>query len=165
MKKVRRVGRGNEDMSTQAEPPAAPITTPRRRMPRLPGQVVKCGWCGKFVAVPMRGRVPKWCSPACRHRAWEQRRAADCGLVAVEVVEQVVERPVRVEVLVPGPPPPPQPSLPAEFPKNAEEWARHLDQLAMVLDSGLIYNRSLPTIESSLKRLIEAYNRRTRPRL
>jgi hypothetical protein len=133
-------------------------------MPRFPGQVVNCGWCGKFVAVQLRGRVPKWCSAACRHRAWEQRRAADSGLAAIEVVEQVVERPVRVEVLVPAPPRAPQPPQPAAFPKNADEWARHLDQLAIVLDSGLIYNRNLPTIEPSLKRLIEAYNRRTRPR-
>ena len=35
---------------------------------------------------------------------------------------------------------------------------------SLVLDSGLIYNRNLRTIESSLKRLIEAYNRRARAR-
>src|SRR6476620_9629870 len=111
-------------------------------MPRLRGQVVNCGWCGKFVAVPLRGRVPKWCSPACRHRAWEQRRAAASGLAAIEVVEQVVERPVRVEVRVPappragpagggggrrggaraarGPPPPPPPAPPPPPPRERE---------------------------------------------
>jgi hypothetical protein len=151
-------------MTVHSDPPTSPIKVPHRRLPRLPGQVVNCGWCGKFVAVPLRGRVPKWCSPACRHRAWEQRRAADSGLAAVDVVEQTVERPVRVEVPVPGPPAPAPPPLPAQFPKNAEEWARHLDQLAIVLDSGLMYNRSLPTLEPSLKRLVDAYNRRLRPR-
>jgi len=151
-------------MSEQTDPANPPVKVPRRRMPRLPGQVVNCGWCGKFVAVPLRGRVPKSCSAACRHRAWEQRRAAASGLAAVQVVEQLVERPVRVEVLVPAPPPPPQAPQPVALPKKANEWAGHLDQLAMVLDSGLIYRRDLPTLEPSLQRLIEAYNRRTRPR-
>ena len=151
-------------MSDQPEVPEAPSTAPRRRMPRLRGQVVNCGWCGKFVAVPLRGRVPKWCSPACRHRAWEQRRAAASGLAAIEVVEQVVERPVRVEVRVPAPPPPPEPPRPASLPKKAEEWAKHLDQLGLVLDSGLIYNRDLPALEEALKRLIVAYNRRAQRR-
>jgi len=49
---------------------------PRRRAPRVPGQAVACGWCGTKVAIPPRGRVPKWCSSTCRHRAWEQNRAA-----------------------------------------------------------------------------------------
>ena len=38
--------------------------------------MVTCGWCRATVPVPSRGRVPKWCSASCRHRAWEQRRAA-----------------------------------------------------------------------------------------
>ena len=46
-------------MSEQTDPANPPVKVPRRRMPRLPGQVVNCGWCGKFVAVPLRGRVPK----------------------------------------------------------------------------------------------------------
>ena len=133
-------------------------------MPRLPGQVVNCGWCGAVVAIPPRGRVPKWCSPTCRHRAWEQRRAAASGLAAIDVIEQVVERPVRVEVLVPAPPPPPAPPRLPALPKNAAEWAAHLKQLGLVLDSGLLYNRDLPTLELALQGLIEAYNRRARRR-
>src|SRR3954470_2728423 len=135
-----RGGGGNVPVSDQCEVPKTPSKASRRRMPRLPGQVVNCGWCGTVVVVPLRGRVPKWCSPACRHRAWEQRRAAASGLAAIEVVEQVVERPVRVEVLAPAPPPPPAPPQPATLPKNAAEWGAHLKQLGLVLDSGLIYN-------------------------
>lgn len=45
---------------------------------------------------PPRGRPPKWCSPTCRHRAWEQRRAASSGLAAVEIIERAVET-VKVE--------------------------------------------------------------------
>lgn len=37
-----------------------------------------------------RGRTPKWCSDRCRRRAWEQRRAAESGLAAVDVVVQKV---------------------------------------------------------------------------
>lgn len=51
------------------------------------------------MPIPARGRVPKWCSSSCRHRAWEQRRAADAGLAAVKVVDRVVEV-VRVEKVV-----------------------------------------------------------------
>jgi hypothetical protein len=79
-------------------------------------------------------------------------------------VEQVVERPVRVEVRVPAPPPPPaSPQLPA-LPENAAQWAAHLNQLGLLLDSGLLYNRDLPTLEPALQGLIEAYNRRARRR-
>jgi len=39
------------------------------------------------------GPVPKWCSATCRHRAWEQTRAARSGRSAVEVVARVVVTP------------------------------------------------------------------------
>jgi hypothetical protein len=50
-----------------------------------------CGWCGTETVYAGRGRRPKWCSPVCRHRACEQRRAADSGLAAVRVVDRIVE--------------------------------------------------------------------------
>jgi hypothetical protein len=53
-----------------------------------------CGWCGGAIDVQPTGRIPKWCSPACRQRAWEQARAAASGRAAVEVVERLVEVPV-----------------------------------------------------------------------
>lgn len=50
------------------------------------------------------GRPPKWCSQNCRRAAYEERRAAANGAIAVRVetiekpVERVVER-VRVKVV------------------------------------------------------------------
>jgi Ca-activated chloride channel family protein len=43
---------------------------------RVAGQALACGWCGEPVRLKARGRPPKWCSPRCRRRAWEQARAA-----------------------------------------------------------------------------------------
>lgn len=54
-----------------------------------------CEWCGGPIAVKATGRPPKWCSPSCRQRAWEQSRAAASGRSAVQVVER------RVEVQIP----------------------------------------------------------------
>lgn len=49
----------------------------RKRNPvRLPGQTIPSGWCHAATAVRATGRLPKWCSPSCRQRAWQQRRAA-----------------------------------------------------------------------------------------
>lgn len=62
----------------------------RSRGARLPGQHVVCGWCGSSVIVKSRGPIPKWCSPTCRHRAWEQGRAANSGRVALTVVDRYV---------------------------------------------------------------------------
>ena len=42
-----------------------------------------CGWCGAEVNIPARGRIPKWCSGTCRHRAWEQARAAASSALSV----------------------------------------------------------------------------------
>lgn len=99
-------------------PRAATDFVPGIRASRVPGQVVPCGWCGKPALVPSRGRPPKWCSATCRHRAWEQRRAAESGLAAVAIVERIVEKVVVEKVTqtveVPTPHRPrPQPSSPS----------------------------------------------------
>ena len=101
------------------------------RTPRRSGQKVVCGWCRTEVPVPPRGRVPKWCSSSCRHRAWEQRRAADAGLAAVEVVDRVVEV-VRVEkvveersVQVPVP----------RSPRSTRDWVDVLNRLDWALQT------------------------------
>lgn len=77
---------------------------------RRPGQSVECGWCGRAVEVPARGRVPSWCSSSCRHRAWEARRAEREQLRDVRVVTRriEVEKPKlrTVEVAVPAEPGP-----------------------------------------------------------
>lgn len=58
---------------------------------RVREQTIDCGWCGTTFTINDWGRTPKWCSPKCRRRAWEQRRAAESGLAAVDVVVQKIE--------------------------------------------------------------------------
>ncbi|MGO2516002.1 MAG: hypothetical protein ACTH8X_07735, partial [Corynebacterium variabile] len=53
--------------------------------PTDPGLV--CLECGSPLTYSGRGRRPQYCSSACRHRAWERRRAAADGTVATQVVE------------------------------------------------------------------------------
>lgn len=54
---------------------------------------------GQDVVVPARGRVPKWCSATCRHRAWEQTRNAASGRAAVEVIDRQIETVKTVTVV------------------------------------------------------------------
>lgn len=102
-----------------------------------------CGWCGVAITVRATGRIPKWCSPACRQRAWEQSRAAASGRSAVEVVERVVEVPVARQ---------PTP--------RREQWPVLLRELTTQLDDGRIYARDLPDLGAVLNDLVDAYNRR-----
>lgn len=104
-----------------------------------------CGWCGEPIAVKATGRIPKWCSPACRQRAWEQARAAASGRAAVEVVERVVH-------------------VPAEPPPRRDDWPAQLRQLAALLDTGRIYSRDLPELERALEQPTAAYQRREHAR-
>jgi len=96
---------------------------------RIRPERLKCSWCGASFAVPARGRLPKWCSGQCRHRAWEQDRAARSGRSAV----QVVEREVVVKEIVQATP-------------RGAEWADALRALAEQIDAGKIYRRDLPAI-------------------
>ncbi len=139
---------------SSTDPPSYP---PRpRTSPRAPGQVVNCGWCGTEVLVPARGRVPKWCSSTCRHRAWEQRRAADSGRSAVEVRDRVIKTVKTVTVVqhhtteVPVP----------HRPQTADDYAQVLIELAARIDSGRIYDRDLPAITPAVNALVEALWRR-----
>ena len=123
---------------------------------RKPGQKVVCGWCQAEVPVLARGRVPKWCSSSCRHRAWEQRRAADAGLAAVKVVDRVVEV-VRVEkvveerrVQVPVP----------RSPQSTREWVDVLNRLDWALQTNRMGLDDLAEIEPALARVIAAYRAR-----
>lgn len=131
---------------------------PRRRSsPRAPGQVIACGWCGQDVLVPPRGRVPKWCSPACRHRAWEQRRAADSGLAAVEVKDRAIETVKTVTVVQHHTTEVPVPVLPG----NVAEFVEVLADLTRRLDAGRIYDRDLPGLTPAVAELVAALDRRT----
>lgn len=118
-------------MSDRPEAPdKGPASAGRRSSPRAPGQVVACGWCGKEVPLPARGRVPKWCSPACRHRAWDQRRAAASGLAAVEVKDRVIETVKTVTVVqhhTKEVPVPVRPGSVAELVETLADLTRRLD--------------------------------------
>jgi hypothetical protein len=92
-----------------------------------------CGWCGGPITARRRGPIPKWCSATCRHRAWEQSRAANSGRTAVEVVER------RVETRVPLEP-------------TRRDWPRLLGELAGQMDDGRVYDRDLPALGRALTR-------------
>lgn len=80
--------RTNPTSRPRPSPPAPSTRVGTGR--RTPGQQVTCGWCGEPVVVRARGPLPKWCSAACRHRAWEQDRAARSGRAAVTLVDRYV---------------------------------------------------------------------------
>jgi hypothetical protein len=97
------------------------------------------------VVVPARGRVPKWCSSSCRHRAWEMARGAQSGRAAVHVVDRVVEvdRPIPVieQVLVSP---------------HGRAWPQALAEL----DAGRLYDRDLPALADALGQVLTALDRR-----
>ena len=124
---------------------------PRGRERRRPGQRVECGWCGRPVDVPARGRVPMWCSSSCRHRAWEARRAAREQALEVKVVTRTIEvdNPVVRMVEVP---------VPVE-PRSAEDWATTLEMLATQLAQGRVYRRDMPILERAIQHLFDVWIR------
>jgi hypothetical protein len=132
--------RSSLDVPSSSRAPA--LAAPTRR-----AAATACGWCGGVLAVKATGRIPKWCSPACRQRAWEQARAAASGRAAVQVVERLVEVPVA-----------------RERTPQREEWPALLRELAAQLDDGRIYARDLPELGSALNDSAAAYNRRQNPR-
>ena len=107
----------------------------RRRAPTT------CAWCGGPITPRRRGPIAKWCSAGCRHRAWEQTRAAASGRAAVRVVER------EVEIRVPAAP-------------TRRDWARLLAELAHQLDDGRVYDRDLPQLAAALGRVLAACQRR-----
>ena len=136
----------------------SPTQAPKRSAPRAPGQVVTCGWCGTEVPVPARGRVPKWCSSSCRHRAWEQRRAADSGRSAIEIKDRVVETTRTVTVVQHH-----RTEVPVPYrPQSAIEYAQVLTELTERLDTGRIYDRDLPVLTPAVTALLDAMRRRVR---
>ncbi len=96
--------------------------------------VVACGWCGREVVVAVRGRVPRWCGSGCRHRAWEQRRAA--GAVS-----------------------PLASQAPASVAPTGPEWPGLLAELSRQLDTGRVEVCDLPAITAELDAASAAINR------
>ncbi len=121
---------------------------------------VMCSWCQAQVLVPAKGRAPKWCGTSCRHRAWEQTRAAASGKTAVQVVERIVT------VQLPAAPAsaprplliPPTPAVPAAPAGSA--WAPLLAELTRQLDTDRIYHRDLAAITPAFNDAMQALNRR-----
>lgn len=106
----------------------------------------RCGWCHGAISPRARGPIPKWCSASCRHRAWEQSRAAASGRSAVEIVERVVT--------VAAPPP-----APARRPRQLA-WVDLLRELAAQVEQGAVYDRHLAAIVAALDDVMRAANRR-----
>ena len=122
---------------------------PRRRA----NQTLLCGWCSREFLPATRGRTPKWCSQTCRQRAWEQRRAARSGLVAVKVVHQVVEveKVVQKEVVK---------QVEVHVRPSRRDWPALLVELTTQLERGLVYDRDLPELANRLSGVLEVLERR-----
>ena len=112
---------------------------------------VACTWCGAETTVLPVGRVPSWCSNSCRHRAWEQRRAASSGLASRERVERLVEVEVPVTVIK---------EVEVEVLPKGASWANALTQLADQLDRGLVYDRDLAALAQAVGEATAALARR-----
>lgn len=102
------------------------------------------------------GRVPTWCSNSCRHRAWEQRRAAASGLASRESVERLVEVEVRIPVTR---------EVEVEVLPKGAAWVAALHELTDQIDRGLVYDRDLPALAGALEEATAALSRRPARRL
>ena len=126
---------------TAFEPTLSMAVDHERRSPERRAAATDCAWCGEPISRRSRGPIPKWCSATCRHRAWEQTRAAESGRSAVQVVERRVEVPV--------------PITPAR-----RDWPSLLDELARQIEDGRVYDRDLVDLSHALRTVLEAYRRR-----
>lgn len=102
-----------ESTSALVPAPAAPDVDAAPGV-RSAGQRITCLWCGSPAAVKARGPIPKFCSANCRHRAWEQERAAKAGRAAAAAVDRTV----------------------TTYPEDTRAWVAHLDRLAADLQRG-----------------------------
>lgn len=104
-----------------------------------------CGWCGGTITPRSRGPIPKWCSATCRHRAWEQSRAAASGRSAIEVVERLVAVPAKPRAA----------TQPRQY-----DWVHLLRELAAQLEQGAIYDRHVAAIALAVDDVGRAIRRR-----
>jgi hypothetical protein len=137
-------------MNRKAPPEGAvepAFSTPQISQRQQRPEAITCPWCGKTARVKARGRTPTWCSDGCRHRAWEQSRAAASGRSAVQIVERptVLERTTRF--LVPKP-------------SRSAEWAETLRSLTRQVDNGRLYDRDLRAVAQATADLNRALERR-----
>jgi hypothetical protein len=136
--------RQQQERSTGHQQPLASATSVDRAAARR-AAATTCGWCNGAITPRSRGPIPKWCSATCRHRAWEQARAAASGRSAVEVVERVVAVPT--------------PTASAPRPRQLG-WVDLLRQLADQVGQGTVYDRHLAAITSALDDAMRAVHQR-----
>ena len=120
---------------------------------RTPGQSVTCAWCGTSVAIARTGRVPKWCSAACRQRAWVHRQSVAADARAVEVVERVIQTEVERTVTVVE-------HVDVPIQPRGSAWPATLAELVKQLDSGRVYDRDLMPLAESVNEVLKALERR-----
>jgi len=143
LRRSRERRRANDAHESPSEP-SSPSVVGEAGRHRL--SATTCGWCDGPIDLKSRGRIPKWCSAACRQRAWEQSRAAASGRAAVQIVER------RIEIRVPQPAATPTP--------RHRERTEVLRELADQLDRGAIYDRDLPELTAALNDVLTAFERR-----
>jgi hypothetical protein len=95
--------------------------------------------------------LPKWCSPSCRQRAWQQRRAAASGLAAVDVVDRFIEVEKEVKVVE---------QVKVTVPPSGAAWPAALTELAKQIDTDRVYDRDLRALAQSLDEVVQALVRR-----
>lgn len=132
---------------TPESTPERSLTAAKTRRPTT----VSCTWCGSQTTVLPVGRVPSWCSNSCRHRAWEQRRAASSGLASREEVERLVEVEVPVIIIK---------EVEVEVLPKGASWVNALAQLADQLDRRLVYDRDLADLAQAIDAATAALARR-----
>jgi hypothetical protein len=142
-RRAREQHRRKRQQQSPKEDPRPGRVSPAADGPERRTAAITCGWCGGPINPRSRGPIPKWCSATCRHRAWEQSRAANSGRMAVQVVER------RVEIRVPLEP-------------TRRDWPTLLGELAGQLDDGRVYDRDLPALGRALDPLLRSYRRRAR---
>ncbi len=139
----RRAASEPEQQVSDAPVPDAPARGARRVA------AMACGWCGGPITLRSRGPIPKWCSATCRHRAWEQARAAASGRAAVQVVERIVVTP-QAKAVVATP--------------RRDDWINLLGELSRQLGRGVVYDRDLLGLARPLEEALAAFELRARHR-
>lgn len=126
-------------------------------------QCLRCGQPLPQRPIGRRGRPPMWCSPQCRRRAYEERRAAASGAVGVrvEVVEKPVERIIertRTETVTAAPGPAEAARIVAQSPRACRTILESLTTQAVTGE--LATSAHAPTLRAAerlLQTLVERH--------
>ena len=121
----------------------------------VPGQVLECGNCGGPVRLARTGRTPKWCSDACRHKAWQDRRALEVATAGEAVDVRIVDRLIEIAIPVPV-----VEQVEVTVLPTGPAWAPVLLELAAQIDRGRLYDRDLPALTDALQQVLDALHRR-----